>query len=73
MLESEINGETEISLIMLEDRDKWRDKDISDYVRIRHKWRDRDISNSNIIRDNWIDNLDYVRRQRQVDYVRRQR
>jgi len=39
MLELEIN------------RDKWRDRDISDYVRIKDKWRDRDIS-------------DYVRRQK---------
>jgi len=34
MLESEINGETEITQIMLEDRD------ISDSNIIRDKWRD---------------------------------
>jgi len=58
MLESEINGETQINgqtEIMLEYRDNWRDRDISDYVRIRDKWTDR---------DNWIVISDYVRIQR---------
>jgi len=33
MLESEINGETEISLIMLEDRDNYIVRNNQDYVR----------------------------------------
>jgi len=46
---------------MLEDRDKWRDRDMSDYVRIKDKW----IDNLDYVRsiDNWRDrdNPDYVR------------
>jgi len=45
---------------MLEERDKWRDRDNPDYVRIRDKWRDRD-------------NPDYVRIRDNPDYVRRQK
>jgi len=58
MLESEINGQTEIALIMLE-IEITRETEITQ-IMLEH-------------RDNWRDNLDYVRKQRYLDYVRRQR
>jgi len=42
---------------MLEDRDKWRDRDTYIMLEDRDKWRDRD-------------NQDYVRRQRSLDNVK---